>query len=130
MNMLLSAQKNMYDELREHRSLFSEIKESISEQKQTYSSVVTSVNNLADSIDRHEHIVEKVLAIENWRINARLEERITTLEKWHVDESISQANWKGRFAALAAVATVATSIGVYVLDIIIRKYISALGGTP
>lgn len=118
--MILSAQRDMHNELREHRTLFSEIKESIAEQRQTYAALASSIDNLAGSINRHEHIVEKVLAIESWRTNAKLEERIAALELWKIEENLSQANWRGRFIILSAAATVALSVGAYIVDIIVK----------
>lgn len=123
-SMLLTAQRDMYEELKHHRVLFSDIKESVAEQRQTYAALSTSIDNLATSIDRHEHIVEKVLAIESWRINAKLEERIATLETWKIDENIIKANWKGRFAILAALTTLLFSAGLYITDMLIRNLLT------
>lgn len=121
--MLLSAQRDMNEELKQHRTLFSDIKQSIAEQQQMHSSLVSSINNLAESIDRHEHIFEKVLSIESWRSSAKLEERIGTLETWKIAVDLEHANWRGRAViGVAVVATVVSAL-VYIGDKVISHFL-------
>lgn len=121
--MLLAAQRDMNDELKQHRVLFSDIKQNIAEQRQMHSSLVTSINNLAESIDRHEHIFEKVLSIETWRSSARLDERIGTLETWKIALDLQHANLKGRAVVIVAVVAAIASVLVYLGDLFITKFV-------
>lgn len=120
--MLLAAQRDMHDELKQHRILFSEIKDNISEQRQMHASLVSSINNLAESIDRHEHIFEKVLAIESWRSSTKLEERVSVLESWRVGQDLQQANWKGRAVILFGAGTAVISLLVYVSNMLVTNF--------
>lgn len=122
-SMLLTAQRDMNEELKQHRVLFSDIKQNIADQRQMHASLVSSINNLAESIDRHEHIFEKVLSIESWRSSAKLEERMGALEAWKIAVDLQHANWKGRAVIGVAIVTMLISIAAYIGDKLLAYFL-------
>lgn len=101
----------------------SDIKQNIADQRQMHASLVASINNLAESIDRHEHIFEKVLSIESWRSSAKLEERMGALEAWKIAVDLQHANWKGRAVIGVAIVTMLVSIAAYIGDKLLAYFL-------
>lgn len=112
LEILASMQKEIHAEQREHRLLFSQIKDTIADQKNSYVSLAASINNLTVSIGKHENIMEKVIELEHWRDSAHVDRRLEDLESWRDGTKLWHENIKGR-------AIIILGIGGFVVTLLL-----------
>jgi hypothetical protein len=113
LKLIAQTQQNIDEELRQHRQLFSDLRDAMHEQKASQTVLATSITGLSKSIDRHEQVVERVIDIENWRKATRVDLRIERLEDWRNRQELNQAKIKGQMVVIIAVAGAAISLVAY-----------------